>query len=190
MKLSILLMLFAIPCSAGDFSEWWHRTPGKNEISNQQFNDQPGILVTCQKENASTVRYLKKWYFYKKHIVGMLAPNQPNQYFIINEQTCQVDTFNSREDFNHTLNKKELIPHIWTRWYDSNWGFFFNGPGNGATFDFFFFRGTWLFFPIVLWSMVMLIKNISKRNSILFLSLAIVSFTIIRIVLDIYPQSL
>lgn len=192
--ISILLILglFAVSAKAGDWSEWWHRTPGQHEISNQQFGNIHRNLFICRESGpkSAMLQFIGKWYFYKGHIIGTLMPDQPNQFFIINEKTCSLETFTTYSEFEQVLRHKGLMPVIWIRWYNSNWGFFFVGPGYGGPWDFLWFRGTWLLFPLVPFAIVGAITNYSKRNIKFFLGLVFTLFIIFSILLDIHPESI
>jgi hypothetical protein len=174
---------------AGDFSEWWHKTPGNNEMSNQSFNDIHRNLFACKGSGWPLLQYIEKWYFYKGFVIGTIEPNQPNQFFIINEQACTLDTFNSDVEFDQYLIQKRLKPILWTRWYNSNWGFIFVGRGYGGYWDFLFFRGTWLLLPLLVLAVFWIFKYASKRNLKWIFSLVYIILMLIRITLDIIPVS-
>ena len=187
----LILGLFTLSSEAGDWSEWWHQTPGQNEISNQQFNDIHRNLFICRETRSkSTIQFIGRWYFYKGHVIGTIMPNQLNQFFIINEKTCSLDTFANHSEFEQVLRHKGLKPVFWTRWFNSNWGFFFVGTGYGGPWDFLWFRGTWMLFPLAPVAIAWFILNYSKRNIKWLIGLAFILFMIFRIILDYYPESI
>lgn len=183
------ILLLTLKSTAGDWSQWWHRTPGGNEISNQSFNDVNRILFVCKGAQGPLVQYIGRWYFYKGYVIGTFEPNQPNQFFLIDEQSCTFDTFKNITQFDLILDQKGLKPKLWTRWYDSNWGFIFVGRGYGGFWDFLFFRGTWLLLPLVGLAMWWVVRYHSKRNLKWVLAAVYVSIMFFRIVLDFVPGS-
>lgn len=183
------ILLLTLSSKAGDWSQWWHITPGGNEISNQSFNDVNRILFDCEGAERPLVQFIDRWYFYKGYIIGTFQPNQPSQFFLIDEQSCAVDSFKDRAQFDLVLDQKGLKPRLWTRWYTSNWGFIFVGRGYGGFWDFLFFRGTWLLLPLMVLAMWWIVRYNSRRNLKWILALAYMIIIIFRIVLDILPGS-
>ena len=193
MFLRTFLLTQFILCSifirAGDWSQWFHSTPGKNLVSNQSLNDRHRNVFTCS-ENYQSVHYLEKWYFYKGNIIGTFEENQPEKFFIINENTCSIDSFSNENEFNVALSERKLNPLIWERWFDDNWGFFFEGDGLGGPMDWFFVRGTWLILPGVLILVLGLILNKIRNKYGRLICSGIAIITAVRVFLDLYPMSL
>lgn len=191
-SIRFLFILFLYPSFsfAGEWGQWYHKTPGKNLISNLKISDKYRNIFSCRTYDTVSIHYLEKWYFYKKHIVGKYEFDQPNKYFIINEKTCVVADYSSYQDLQHALIEKKLEPLIWTRWHNDNWGYFFEGEGMGGSMDWFFIRGTWILLPIVIILAVMLLFNQVYTNYGRLIYLVIVMITGARILLDIYPISI
>ncbi len=195
--LSFAFLFFSTQCKGGDFSEWWHITPCKNQLANENWNDQERKLYICSenrsyvnKNGSHVLEFIGKWYFYKSHVVGTLDSNHVSKFFIINESTCNVSLFDDLITFKTAIKHEGLKPILWTRWYDANWGFFITGDGYGGIWDFFFFRGTWLFFPLILIILCYLLWNFGRRRWARITCILIIVATCIRIVLDCYPQSI
>lgn len=90
-----ILLLYPSFSFVGEWGQWYHKTPGKNLISNLKISDTYRNIFSCRTYNTVSIHYLEKWYFYKKHIVGKYGFDQPNKYFIINEKTCVVADYSS-----------------------------------------------------------------------------------------------
>jgi hypothetical protein len=59
------------------------------------------------------VHNIKKWYYYKNHIIGESA----EYYFVFNELTKELRCFALEQEWELFLGKRYLTPKIWTRWY-------------------------------------------------------------------------
>jgi len=188
--LLFLSFIFSTPLMAGDWSEWFHQTPKGNLISNTSVQDKERIQFVCRESHKTLIQFIDSWYFYKGHIIGTLENNQPHKYFVIDEEFCRLDTFVSLPEFQSFLKQKELKPKIWTRRFHKNWGIFFTGKGYGGFWDFLYFRGTWLAFPIVLVSLILLFSKYRRIVVIKFLFLGFIGLTVILMLLDFYPQSI
>jgi len=186
----ILSIIFSTLANAGDWSGWNHSTPKGNFISNTSLQDRERILFFCQKSQSTLIQFIDSWYFYKGHVIGTLELDQPYKYFAIDEEVCRLDTFVSVQEFQSFLKHKKLKPKFWTRHFHENWGFFFTGRGYGGFWDFFYFRGTWLAFPIVLLSVILLISKYRRIAVIKFLCIGIICITVIRVFLDFNSQSI
>ncbi len=151
--------------------DWSAQTPGGNEINN--FSG-----MTLRLKNGTTLLGPDTWYFYKDHIIGKLGRyEQVKRYFVVNERTCQMDTFHFEADWNTFLVQHELVPKIRTAWYRDNWvafGNFFTTSFlligiAGLCFVLFLFylilalifNGTFKFFKIGLITLVMILGLIA-----------------------------
>ena len=78
----------------GDWSQWWHRTPGGNMLANESNNDLHRTMLKCRKVNSGsrTVERISLWYFYKSRIAGLLHENHIDSYSIVNEKECSAVT--------------------------------------------------------------------------------------------------
>ena len=106
-----------------DFSNWWQDTPYGNEIAYDDWGTGSSIFVHCRRErNRSGVDDLRRWYFYRNTIVGELDDAAGHRYFAFNESTCETSYFTDRREFNRYIERSDLRPRLWTRWYDSYHG--------------------------------------------------------------------
>lgn len=175
---------------AGDWSQWFHTTPGKNIISNESMKDRHRNVFTCSGNGYTSIHYLENWYFYKGNIIGTFEDNQSKKFFIINEKSCSIDSFSNRAEFTNALKERKLKPIIWERWFSDNWGFFFEGYGHGGLMDWFFMRGTWLVLPTVFTILIGLLLNKIQSKFGRLICSGIVLITAARVFLDLYPMSL
>lgn len=182
--------LLATVLKAGDWSEWFHKTPGNNTLSNENLNDRHRNVFTCSQNNQVSLQFLEKWYFYKGNIIGTFEDSQPKKFFIVNENSCAIDSFSNNSEFDQVLRERKLKPIIWERWFNDNWGFFFEGEGDGGLMDWFYMRGTWLILPCVLFLALGLILNKIKNKYGRLISIGIVIITAVRILLDVFSMSI
>src|SRR4030095_14653700 len=68
---------------------------------------------------------LKRWYFYRGHIVGELEQGQG--WFVVNEGTSEMIWQTDREKWQAIVEARGLVPGIWTRWWDSDPAMLTNG---------------------------------------------------------------
>lgn len=110
----------------GDYSQWWWQSPGGNEVCYESWGQEWILAIKCKEEPVKTdgygfvIAYLKRFYFYKNHIVGEFRQDSALHYFVFNETDCGVLVFTEKDVFKQHLKKAGLIPIIWTRWYDEN----------------------------------------------------------------------
>jgi hypothetical protein len=188
--LVFVLCWMVASANAGDWSQWRHETPGNNEISNQSYHDRHRNMFICRDYNVLIFQYIEEWYFYKGHVIGTMEPNQSNRFFVINEQSCSLDTFDRAEEFDQYLTNHGLKPLFWTRWYDFNWGTFVSGTGNGSFFLFIFFGGIFWLILGLLFVIIFLIMYVPKRRHRWVLVSIFLLFIFIRILLDVFPGSI
>jgi hypothetical protein len=120
-KLFILVLLLFpfLKVKAGiGFSDWQCITPGKNTIDN--YSGAGISLFMPNGIRCARVDNLERWYFYRSFIVG----NQKNNWFIVNEKTFEVYSYNDEHLWLNAIAKQHLQPVIWTRWYNGNWTFY------------------------------------------------------------------
>ncbi|MGB1295469.1 MAG: hypothetical protein ACPG6V_08295 [Flavobacteriales bacterium] len=134
----------------------------------------------------STVYQCNKWYFYNKHIIGERSIEP--KYFAISEDTKAAIFFNNFEEWKLHLNRLDLEPLLWIRWYNGDWTFF-----NDDFQILLFFYGI----PIALFLLFFIpfyLKfrknrtNLKKLDRIIFLGLLLVPMLIF--VLEQFPQSI
>lgn len=186
----MIIGFFASTCVASDWSQWWHETPYGNEISNQHYNNIHRNLFICKKTGKDRLHFLQRWYFYKGCVIGYLEQGQPNAFFIIDERTCALDTFKTRETFDIALEDRNLKPLLWTRWYATNWGFYLRGTDTGLFFFFIILIRFWWITPLLL--LILGVATWKYRRERLFwcLVLSIVTIMCIPLLFDLIPQSI
>ncbi|MFM2269915.1 MAG: hypothetical protein RL757_3356, partial [Bacteroidota bacterium] len=161
--------------------DWEHQTPSGNMMR----DNGSGITLTLngKREDIS----IKKWYFYKNHIIGF----SNNSFFIVNETKKEIYTFKTEEDWHDAIGQHNLKPWIWTRWYVDNWV----EMDAILTIILFLFLGFFIvMIPLTMLFFWILFKAIteencrpSKPNTAFLLSIFFLLF--MRIMLDSFPQS-
>ncbi len=120
-KLFILVLLlisfFKVEAGVG-FSDWQCITPGKNSIDN--YSGAGISLFMSNGVKYARVDNLERWYFNRSFIVG----RQKDHWFIANEKTFKVYSYNNERLWLDAIAKQHLKPFIWTRWYSDNWAFY------------------------------------------------------------------
>lgn len=178
-----LLLLFPVFIFSQGFSDWTSRTPKGNEINN--FNGKSLIF-----KDGKTLEGLWEWYFYKDHIVGILADSFADEikfsYYIVNEKTEIIQKFNSEKEWNSAVERQKLKPKFWKRWYQGDWKFFDDSSIGMVLFAFI------LLVPLYL-LLLFFEKFVIKKNS-KFSNLAIVLTADLLIIFliwlsDNFPQS-
>ena len=103
---------------------------------------------------------------------------------------CIKQTFDSKSEFEIQLKKLKLKPILWTRWYNSNWGVILT---NGNIAD--SFISVFIILPIILITTIVFIVRLIRskfnfKNIYNKIILVIIGIFILRIILDIYPNSI
>lgn len=114
--LYITLLIAPIQILGMGLGEWRQKTPYGNEMDN--FTD----WYTLYLGNETTVKNISNWYFYKGHTVGIISEyGQPKKYFVADELKKEVKYFDKEIEWENYIDKEDLSPIIWTRWYSDNW---------------------------------------------------------------------
>jgi len=115
LSLSILFLTFSLSAYGLGWADWEDTTPGGNQIYNAG-------ATTLHLSNGTTINDPQSWYFYKGHVIGVQRPeDQVESYFTANEETNEVRRFKSRTEWKTHLSRQDLIPKLWTRWYNYKW---------------------------------------------------------------------
>ena len=125
MKMILLQICLVSLISFGSFArpgltDWEATTPYGNKINNY------GSVSLFLSD--SIVENLTKWYFYKGYIIGLY--NEVNQenfaaaYFIVNEQTLEINRYPDLNHWKLKLEQDKLVPFFYTRWYYTDWTFY------------------------------------------------------------------
>ena len=181
---SILLLIifstvFGYQVQAIAWTDWSAETPVGNIISD---NWGPKTLIV---QDSFIVSGLQKWYFYDDCIIGTFKPNYKENnklYFIYNERSNKLDTFNLESSWISAINQKELRPLLWTRWYVSDWH-------SISLLDIMM----WIILVVVLIPVLkVLYRNglIKKRKSIVLFFIGITVITILIRCKSIFPYSI
>jgi len=123
LKLCLLLLLLCLNCKVYSYSMGDWSTETKNGTA---FND-PGGGLTIALSNGDKYKNIKKWYFYKNHIIGTSIQfvgtydERLTCYFIMNELNNQVLAFDEEDAWYKYRSEHGLIPAYWTRWHLDNW---------------------------------------------------------------------
>ena len=185
----VILILHPAPVFSGNFSFSRLKTPFGNTI---EYSNSYSIFCSNRlfdNWNKTEVRNIKKWYFYKKHIIGEYENGNRTSYFIFNDANGDVNTYEEKTKFDDTLKEQGLVPIIWNRQFDSFNGVIYNRDDG-------FFRhfnetncliiGIFLFyvFNCLLITKFNLKKKINKVNTFILILI------VIRVILDLVPYSI
>jgi hypothetical protein len=182
LSIKIFVTTFLVICSLKVYgyglADWQHYTPGGNIMG----DNGSGTALTLYGKQQEIFR-IRKWYFYKNHIVGL----SDKGFFIVNEEIKEIYIFNTELEWRNSISQNNLTPLLWTRWYSDNW----------VDLDWIII---WLFFgfiiavPLIglfLWILYKAITvenfEMSKPNTAISFSVIFLFFMII--ILDSFPQS-
>jgi hypothetical protein len=198
--LTVLLLITttSIPAKSSNHASWAQRTPGGSAISHTRVKEGYTNGIICkdifkdylsQGQESHAVTNLKKWYFYKNHIIGQYKHTSQVQFFIFNESTCVSKIFTNEIEFKNQIKLNQLKPLIWTRWHKENYGIIFTEGHIGHQLTF-----IWLYMPILIGLTIFFIITLSRtrfnlNKKINKINLTITGIILIRILLDFYPQS-
>lgn len=112
------IVFLTIQSSYGmSLGEWSYGTKHRTFISGDG-----GVQIENRRNRIYNV---KKWYYYKDHIIGLTSisyhktEEQKESYFILNELTGKIDTFQNAKEWRDSIRESELKP-IYTRWYTNH----------------------------------------------------------------------
>lgn len=187
---------FSINLFSSELGSWWMNTPNGNQICNEKLNDKYTIGIICKNvksdanEFGHIISNIRKWFFYKKHIIGESKFENQIRYFIFNENTCEIDIFVQKLDFESALQKKRLTPLIWKRWHKQYWGFIFTDGDFGEGILYIFFK-----LPLFILSWLVIIIGLLKtkcdfRKISTWILALYGCVLLIRVILDYYPGSI
>lgn len=180
---------------SSEFASWWQKTPGGNTIAKEKFLDKYHTGIKCDKFEISNDNFghiiseLKSWYFYKNFVVGDLLNDSKIVYFVFNEATCEKILFSNEKEFDDYIIINKLRPVVWTRKYSSNWGAIFTSGDFLEGVVFIYFKIP-LLIILFLFILVGLLKtNFNLKHNFNRVSLLIGACVLIRIILDMIPNS-
>lgn len=123
--------------------------------------------------------------FFKKHIAGTIAnPSEVDMkvsYFVTNEKTMTTKYFKSALEWETYLQKEELKPAFWIRWYSGDWKFF----NDTLSVTFFIISVIFIFSFLIIIYRKRTYINISH-----WIVLCIFITIIVFLFLDYFPQSI
>ena len=165
-------------CGIG-LTDWSCETPNGNEINN--YLDMPTLYL----KDGNAVKDVSQWFFYKNYVLGQL---NNNNFFIVNEKTLSVRTFESEQEWLRVRNKLYLNPAFWTRWYDG--GLNFIDTILIITIIYFYVS-----IPLVLLLGLIFYKAIKKerlniKKPFTLATAVLVGITLIGVLLESFPQSI
>jgi len=192
--LKTLLLFIFIPQLAfcGGFSSWGKPTPGGNEIFHESLPNEEFFMIRCghslydksRKDYDRAIDHIERWYYYQGHIVGTYWKNGVLEYFIFQEGDCEGQTFMDVQAFEREKRALGLEPRIWTRWHScftEEGGF---GIPDGAVPFLFLILCLIVFTPILL-----VLTRFSPKNRLNHFLLLAWCLIVLRVWLDIHPQS-
>ena len=110
----------------------------------------------------STIEDLNKWFFYKGYVIGtyQIGNNQTGTeaYFTANEKNQEVKRFTDQGIWQRELEKNNLVPLLWTRWYKSDWTFYDDQLILFLVFEFF------ISIPLIIGYFVLVTRAIKKER--------------------------
>ncbi|MBL0035943.1 MAG: hypothetical protein IPP26_09280 [Flavobacteriales bacterium] len=103
---AILILSFVViswPCRT--------RAPGNNYIDNFRS-------VSLYLKDGQQLDDLERWYFYKGCVIGELSDSKG--WFVVEEAKSEVIWHTDRLKWEALLKERDLIPSLWTRWFDGD----------------------------------------------------------------------
>ncbi|MEO1263429.1 MAG: hypothetical protein AAFZ15_31755 [Bacteroidota bacterium] len=196
----IIIPFFLLWCSTNatcsELASWWQKTHNGTEICKEKWSNIYYIGIKCLGHKKRGEKFghnitdLSKWYFYQNHIIGAFSQAEKPAYFIFNEFTCEKQIFLDKNKFDDRLNKLDLKPFIWTRWYDSNWGMILTNGDIGDSLILIFFKLPILFITGIIILIGFIRTKFDLKHKFNKISLAIIGLIILRLLMDIYPGSI
>ncbi len=192
----IIIIFFSLDIYSSEYGSWWQQTPGGNTMAREKSNSGYIIGIECNNvtvysdQNGHIITGLKKWFFYKNHIVGFLQKSGQENYFIFSEVDCRIDLFDSQDLFYKELKSNKLMPFIWTRWHTKNYGLIITDSKNIGDHLFFVIIQMPLLIVFLLYFIIVLVKtkfNINRRLN--KFNIVIIGCLFFRILLDLFPNS-
>ena len=162
--------------------DWQSITPGNNTIDN--YSGDGITLFLSNGKEYKKLEKLEKWYFFKGFVIGIRS----GSYFIANEKTLQIDSFdNSKQWLDYRVQNK-IVPKLWTRWYITKWDYYK---------DFGFYLLIWFFIsgPLILLFFVFVYlsiryEKVSPKKPFTLIVFLIIVVTTTTYVLELFPQSI
>lgn len=164
--------------------DWSCVTPNGNRINN--FSEQ-----TLYLSNNTQLDGLDEWYFYKDQIIGKLHGADPKRkvYFVVNELSFEINTFSTKQEWISYLDKQNLQPKIWTRWFQRDWTFFDDQIILWLVFT------SYISLPLMICFLIFLFKAIRKeklnlRQPYTMIVTITTTFILVFWIFDKFPQSI
>jgi hypothetical protein len=188
-KISFLGLLLICNCSqsfADIFLYEWCDSPYGSSFS---FDNE---FKTSRVNIANKLGYvdnLQEWYFFKGYTIGSFKDSTEKlKYFIFNESKNMNIVFNSEKEQRQYILLNELEPVFFKRAYNYNWKYIAN-PTNWEALVFMYILAFIVTIPltIVLTIVIYRIRNSKRFHKFIYFVMAL---TMIRVFLDIYPQSI
>jgi len=124
--LVLVQVILALPiiANANPFAtlfDWDTHTPGGNVIGVMSSEDDGCTLYRNERRFAmdytKELAGLTQWYYYKGYILGQFQNDSEKGYFVFNEENFNLLKFSTEAKCEQYVEKQNLKPIIWTRWY-------------------------------------------------------------------------
>lgn len=187
-KISFLSLLLICNCSqsfADIFLDEWSDSPYGSSFSFVNEFQTSSVNIA---NNLGYIDNLQEWYFFKGYTIGSYKDSTEKvKYFIFNESKKIKIVFNSEKEQRQYVILNELEPIFIKRAFDYNWKYI----ANPTTWEALLFIYILAFIVTVPLTIVLIIIIYSIRNSKRFhrFMYFIIALMMLRVFLDIYPQS-
>jgi hypothetical protein len=188
-KIAFLGLLLICNCSqsfADIFLDEWSDSPyGSSFAFDNEFQTSSVMIAN----ELGYIDSLQEWYFYKGYTIGSFKDSTEKlKYFIFNESKMVNIVFNSKKEQEQYVLLNKLEPIFLKRIYNYNWKYIAN-PTNWEALFFMYILAFIVTIPltIVLIIVIYRIRNSKQFHKFIYFLIALM---MIRLVLDIYPQSI
>lgn len=165
----VVLLITAVKVHARiGLADWQIETPGGNRINN--FIERSLYL-----EGGGQIDGLKRWYFFRGHIVGeqlgepyIEHTSRGDRYsfdagtrnwFIVDERSAGIATYRDSLEWQRELEQQVLVPRLYTRWLDGDPTVLTNGM-----FWILWFASSWYTAIPILLLVIMVFRRAWKRE--------------------------
>ena len=188
-KISLLILLLICNCNqsfADTFLGEWSDSPyGSNFSFNNEFQTSSVTIAN----DLGYINNLEEWYFFKGYTIGSFKDSTKKlEYFIFNESKRIKVVFNLESEQEQYVLLNKLKPIFFKRVHNNNWKYIANSTNWEALF--FMYILAFIFtVPLTIISVIVIyrIRNSKRFHKFIYF---VVTLIMIRLFLDIYPQSI
>lgn len=184
MHKSLLVILYAFLLPFGSMAQgsgnWQHATPGGHTI----YNASSGATLALSK-NHTLLQGLTGWYFYKHCIIGKTRSG----FFVIDETNAATRQFGSFAEWDQYLQGAGLKPLLWTRWYSGNWRFYEQAIFPLVFMVLFVLFPALTYFVLTINEWISGVVKLQLKSKPLLIAAGLLLLSLLRFLLDLYPQS-